>query len=578
MTVECMHAAHQHFLLGSGKESSVCESTSLHELGRGASTAQSGVLSLHSQSGKATYAPPHVVDFHVILYALKKLNQEADADLILGRQRVGEYAIMAPEGSFSCSQRASGQDKDGIPNRNDRTLFAKTSGFAPLIMVSSSPKAEGQDEQNWPSVFGCEVGVDVKLSYVQTCGPRFETRSEIQTYATLGHIVGMTCASEWTLAQEYLDHKGDIAEVYSEEWKWGGEEERMCGSRSDETEERIQGMEREEDRRGRMKEAIRRVGYEEDTIGKEGRFSKNLLLIFHLALPLPPPEALKESGDQEARRVMKVLVGKDGVRGMTGLVLVVYDLIRTSSYQLQRSVSSFQESSTVSMPLRHEGTLRSYLFKHHLLFLALLVHVFPPCTPRLIDISLSSSFSSPSHVYSVTHILLPGSLTISSCAYSLVTTVPLPPSILTFPPSPASSPHLLHEADQLLLLLAGHLSDAPCNEEVSGRIKIARDRRGGAGRHAEMQPKRAKRVSGNGEGEKQKNKRKQDAQRVVLGEEEEEEEDQGEEERECVCKCLGRAKGRRYISPVLLLVCRLLASLTMSFHESTGTYHAPARR
>jgi len=55
---------------------------------------------------------------------------------------------------------------------------------------------------------------------------------------------------------------------------------------------------------------------------------------------------------------MKVLVGKDGVRGMTGLVLVVYDLIRTSSYQLQRSVSSFQESSTVSMPLRHEGTLR----------------------------------------------------------------------------------------------------------------------------------------------------------------------------------------------------------------------------
>jgi 5'-methylthioadenosine phosphorylase len=102
--------------------------------------------------------------------------------------------------------------------------------------------AEGQKEnQVWPCVVNAEVDVTPKLAYVQTCGPRFETRSEIQVYKQLGHIVGMTCSSEWTLAQElclpyvlvcavdnsanglslhpggpvqeYLDHKGSIAEV-----------------------------------------------------------------------------------------------------------------------------------------------------------------------------------------------------------------------------------------------------------------------------------------------------------------------------------------------------------------------------
>ena len=38
--------------------------------------------------------------------------------------------------------------------------------------------------------------------YVQTPGPRIETKAEVQTIATVGDIVGMTLASEATLAKE----------------------------------------------------------------------------------------------------------------------------------------------------------------------------------------------------------------------------------------------------------------------------------------------------------------------------------------------------------------------------------------
>mmetsp|Transcript_29967 Transcript_29967/g.67778 ORF Transcript_29967/g.67778 Transcript_29967/m.67778 type:complete len:311 (-) Transcript_29967:709-1641(-) len=221
------------------------------------------------ESGKATYAPPHVVDFHVILYALKKLNVKGICAIgSTGSLRpktvpVGsivmpdDYAFVLPApvtfwgkipmGTFQPSGNEEGKihyapaSKDDNEWVNMRSWLQKV--LSPVLKEHQGKirMAEGQDEQNWPSVFGCEVGVDVKLSYVQTCGPRFETRSEIQTYATLGHIVGMTCASEWTLAQElclpyvlvcavdnsanglslhpggpvqeYLDHKGDIAEV-----------------------------------------------------------------------------------------------------------------------------------------------------------------------------------------------------------------------------------------------------------------------------------------------------------------------------------------------------------------------------
>jgi purine nucleoside phosphorylase len=39
-------------------------------------------------------------------------------------------------------------------------------------------------------------------TYVQTTGPRFETRAEVRFLGTLGHVIGMTAASEATMAAE----------------------------------------------------------------------------------------------------------------------------------------------------------------------------------------------------------------------------------------------------------------------------------------------------------------------------------------------------------------------------------------
>ncbi|NLV25607.1 MAG: MTAP family purine nucleoside phosphorylase [Methanomicrobiales archaeon] len=40
-------------------------------------------------------------------------------------------------------------------------------------------------------------------TYIQTCGPRLESRSEIKAMAVYAHVVGMTIASELTLASEF---------------------------------------------------------------------------------------------------------------------------------------------------------------------------------------------------------------------------------------------------------------------------------------------------------------------------------------------------------------------------------------
>jgi 5'-methylthioadenosine phosphorylase len=51
---------------------------------------------------------------------------------------------------------------------------------------------------------GRAAGASVRTRgvYVQTTGPRLETPAEVAHFATLGDIVGMTMASEATLANE----------------------------------------------------------------------------------------------------------------------------------------------------------------------------------------------------------------------------------------------------------------------------------------------------------------------------------------------------------------------------------------
>jgi 5'-methylthioadenosine phosphorylase len=48
-----------------------------------------------------------------------------------------------------------------------------------------------------------EVETELGGIYIQTAGPRFETRAEVSVLKKLGDVVGMTMASEATLSMEY---------------------------------------------------------------------------------------------------------------------------------------------------------------------------------------------------------------------------------------------------------------------------------------------------------------------------------------------------------------------------------------
>ena len=218
--------------------------------------------------GKACYAPPHVIDFHVIMIGLKKLNVKAVCAIgSTGSLRPDEvpvgsivmpddYAFVLPApvtfwGKIPMATFQPGADEEGkihfapaCPDDRDWVAFRQwvqaTLSCVREVHREKIKCAPGQDSV-WPCVDSTDVSIAPRICYVQTTGPRFETRSEIQVYKTLGHIVGMTCSSEWTLAQElcvpyvlvcavdnsanglslhpggpvqeYLDHKGAISEV-----------------------------------------------------------------------------------------------------------------------------------------------------------------------------------------------------------------------------------------------------------------------------------------------------------------------------------------------------------------------------
>mmetsp|Transcript_29841 Transcript_29841/g.70967 ORF Transcript_29841/g.70967 Transcript_29841/m.70967 type:complete len:308 (+) Transcript_29841:45-968(+) len=221
------------------------------------------------KDGKATYAPPHEVNYHAMILALKKLNVKAicaigstgtlrpDAVPVGSIIMPDDYAFVLPTavtfwGKLPMATFEPAEGDEG------RIHFAPASGteqewvamrhwvqqtLTPVLKAQASKIAmcPAQTEATWPCFISTAVGNEVESAYVQTSGPRFETRSEIQQYKSLGHVVGMTCSSEWTLAQElklpyvltcavdnsanglshhpggpvqeYLDHKGAIAEV-----------------------------------------------------------------------------------------------------------------------------------------------------------------------------------------------------------------------------------------------------------------------------------------------------------------------------------------------------------------------------
>ena len=235
--------------------------------------------------GHATYAPPHEVNFHAMLWALKDLGVQGVCAIgstgTLRPESVPVGSIVMPD-DFLCTCPTAvtywPHEKMGLFNPDPTKGQIGRIHFAPAIVEDTSwvsfrgwvrdalceqldplnqilaadasssaaeciPFAKGQSPESWPALSVEPPPAVPEMVYVQTTGPRFETRAEVQSYVSRGHIVGMTCATEWTLAselmlpyalvvavdnccnglsvhpggalQEYLDHKVAISSITS---------------------------------------------------------------------------------------------------------------------------------------------------------------------------------------------------------------------------------------------------------------------------------------------------------------------------------------------------------------------------
>eukprot|EP00928_Gymnodinium_smaydae_P049668 TRINITY_DN33359_c0_g1_i1.p1 TRINITY_DN33359_c0_g1~~TRINITY_DN33359_c0_g1_i1.p1 ORF type:complete len:310 (-),score=30.05 TRINITY_DN33359_c0_g1_i1:140-1069(-) len=227
---------------------------------------------IDSATGKATYAPPHEVNYKALIWALV-VDSKCRGIVAMGSTgtlhpdeipvgsvvMADDYYMVRPEpitfwgnaqvGAFDPPEGGVGRIHYTPANPADE----KWTAWLKRIQTALSPVypsvkdkvalARGQTAESWPFVGGPSPGQGMEDSvvYVNTIGPRFETRSEIRAYRQVGHIVGMTCGREWTLceelnvpycvvcfcdnacnglskhpqgaAQEYLDHKAAISDV-----------------------------------------------------------------------------------------------------------------------------------------------------------------------------------------------------------------------------------------------------------------------------------------------------------------------------------------------------------------------------
>jgi purine nucleoside phosphorylase len=135
--------------------------------------------------GKAS-APPHMINHRANIQAMKDLGVEK----IIAINSVGSLKTALKPGTFMIPD-------DFISPCQVPTFFDKEMRF----IVPEMSKNLGKllyvicKEHMKHLRFGG--------TYIQTSGPRLETRAEIRMLKDYGHIVGMTMASEATLCMEY---------------------------------------------------------------------------------------------------------------------------------------------------------------------------------------------------------------------------------------------------------------------------------------------------------------------------------------------------------------------------------------
>ncbi len=138
-----------------------------------------------SRHGADHRTPPHRVNHRANVWALKELGATA----ILATASTGSLKKNIHPGSFVVPDDFV--SFWSIPTFHDDEVVHATPGLDPRLRDALLTG-------------GKEAGLSVRTrgTYVQTSGPRLETPAEIRHFATLGDVVGMTMASEATLASE----------------------------------------------------------------------------------------------------------------------------------------------------------------------------------------------------------------------------------------------------------------------------------------------------------------------------------------------------------------------------------------
>ncbi len=144
-----------------------------------------GEFVLINRHGPAAPLPPHRINHRANIRAL------ADLGLVdvVALNSVGSLQPALPPGTFvACSDYVCLQE--GPQTFFDDELKGGAPGIEgnliPLLVAKLAP----------------EFAVQVGKTYVQTRGPRFETKAEIQVIKNWGDVVGMTAAHEADLCRE----------------------------------------------------------------------------------------------------------------------------------------------------------------------------------------------------------------------------------------------------------------------------------------------------------------------------------------------------------------------------------------
>jgi 5'-methylthioadenosine phosphorylase len=130
--------------------------------------------------------PPHMINHKANIWALKSLGAEG----VIAVSSVGSLKAGLRPGTFM------------IPD--DFISFAPTPSLYDYEMHFTVPVMDADYARRMHRLCtGMEMEVVLGGIYIQTTGPRLETRAEIGVLKKMGDVVGMTMASEATLCMEY---------------------------------------------------------------------------------------------------------------------------------------------------------------------------------------------------------------------------------------------------------------------------------------------------------------------------------------------------------------------------------------